>query len=798
MTVVVNLGFPPFTYAWSTNPVQTTATITGLTAGTYSVTVTDSEAMTGVSSATVTEPYTFEKLTGSPLQQVTSGTVNWGDYDNDNDLDFVLTGLNSSNTPITRIYKSSGGGIFIEQTGISMTGVRNSSAAWEDYDNDGDLDLLVAGNTGSQYLTKLYRNNGNNTFTQMTGISLSGVAFGSVGWGDYNNDGKPDILLSGYTGTSHISKVYKNNGANTFSEQTGFTLTGVSSSSVAWDDYDTDGFQDILIAGNNGSFSITAIYRNNGDNTFTEQTGIGLPGISSGSVSWGDYNNDGNPDILLTGLSTSLGRISRVYVNNGNNIFSQLMGAGLTGLSNGSAAWGDYDNDGLLDILLTGSSDSFTPVSKVYRNNGNGTFSEVTGLPVSNLLSSAVAWGDYDNDNDLDFLLAGSSSGGAVTDVYTNRLCNPNTPPLSPGSLATSLSGYDLTLTWNKATDTQTAQDGLTYNVYMGNTPGTVGKKSPMAGLSDGYRRVVQFGNTGQVNSYTLKGLSPGTYYWGVQSLDNCFAGSPFATGSPVVVPFMSLTTVVTDVSCRGENDGAIDLSVNNGAVPYTYLWDNGDTTEDVSGLIAATYQVTVTDQHGYSAVTSATVGEVDMPCDTTVSNLTITSGQTVCYDAVQILTIAGGGSNFTVENGGNVTLIAGQAIFLLPNTTVYVGGYMHAYITTNGEFCNPAGLIPRVADPKPAERDDKLIVTPSEDAQSLFSIYPNPTDDYFTLELIGISKDETVMVEIFNMTGERITRETLTGQLKYRLSLGDHAVGIYVIHVIAGDNAGSAKIIKR
>jgi hypothetical protein len=799
VTVTVNLGTPPYTFAWSTIPVQTTRTVSGLTAGSYTVTVTDSDGSTVSSSTTVSDPQTFEKLTGGfPIQQVTAGAVGWGDYDNDGDLDFVLTGLNTSNVPIARIYRNYGNGLFVDMSMTSLTGVRNSAVAWEDYDNDGDIDLLIVGHTGSQYLSRIYRNNGNNTFTAMTGISLTGVAYGSVKWGDYNNDGRSDILLTGYSGTGYVSKIYKNNGANSFSEQSGIILTGVSGSSVGWEDYDKDGDLDILLTGNNGASFFSKIYRNNANNTFTEQTGAGLPGINNGVVAWGDYDNDGFPDILLSGQNTS-GNISHIYKNNGNNTFTQVTGAGLIGVNYASADRGDYNSDGLLDILLTGSTGSFTPASKVYRNNGNGTFTEETGLPVTSVMSSAVEWADYDNDGDLDFLLTGSSSGEAVTEIYTNRLCNPNTPPESPVSLSASTSGYDLTLIWSKATDLQTPQDGLTYNVYVGTSPGAIGKKSPMSQLSDGYRRVVQRGNTGQVNSYTLKGLAPGTsWYWGVQALDNCYTGSAFATGVPVVVPFMSLTTVVTDVSCRGENDGAIDLSVNNGAAPYTYLWDNGATTEDISGLISATYQVTVTDQFGYTAVTSATVEEFDMPCDTTVSNQTITSGQTVCYDAVQVLTIAGGGSYFTVENGGNVTLIAGQAIFLLPNTTVYPGGYMHAYITTNGEFCNQAGYVPRVPDPTPEERDDNLTFSPTGDLQFLFSIYPNPTYDDVTLDMNGVSKEETCVVEIFNMTGERIHRESLTGQLKYKLTLADQPVGVYVIHVIAGERTGVAKIIKR
>ena len=89
---------------------------------------------------------------------------------------------------------------------------------------------------------------------------------------------------------------------------------------------------------------------------FTEQTSISLPGISHGSAAWGDYDNDGYLDILLTGVTTSGNPISQIYHNSGNNTFTQETSISLPGISYGSAAWGDYDNDGFLDILLTGSN----------------------------------------------------------------------------------------------------------------------------------------------------------------------------------------------------------------------------------------------------------------------------------------------------------------------------------------------------------------------------------------------------------------------------------------------------------
>ncbi|HVO72430.1 MAG TPA: FG-GAP-like repeat-containing protein, partial [Ignavibacteriaceae bacterium] len=212
-------------------------------------------------------------------------------------------------------------------------------------------------------------------FTEQTSINLTGVSNSSVAWGDYDNDGDLDIVLTGWNGNNPISKIYSNNGNNTFKEETSISLVGVFHSLVKWGDYDNDGDLDILLCGikTNGDI-ISTINRNNGNNTFTELTSISLAGVQDGSADWADYDNDGDLDILLTGSSES-GPISKIYKNNGNNAFTEQTSISLTDIYACSAAWGDYDNDGDLDILLTGWCESGY-ISKIYRNNGNNTFTE--------------------------------------------------------------------------------------------------------------------------------------------------------------------------------------------------------------------------------------------------------------------------------------------------------------------------------------------------------------------------------------------------------------------------------------
>ncbi len=188
----------------------------------------------------------------------------------------------------------------------------------------------------------------------------------SADWGDYDSDGDLDILL---TGAVRVGMVYRNDGSDTFFDIDA-GLIGVHNSSVAWGDYNNDGDLDILLTGDLNNARYSKVYRNDGSDTFID-IDAGLIDVYQSSVAWGDYDNDGDLDILLTGDSSS-GRFPMVYRNDGGGVFADIS-AGLTGVSYGSVAWGDYDNDGDLDILLTGDSSSGN-VSRVYRNDDGGTF----------------------------------------------------------------------------------------------------------------------------------------------------------------------------------------------------------------------------------------------------------------------------------------------------------------------------------------------------------------------------------------------------------------------------------------
>jgi len=237
-------------------------------------------------------------------------------------------------------------------------------------------------------------------------------------------------------------------------------------------------------------------------------------------VEFADFDNDGDLDALVSGWT-------RVYRNDGTNGFTRLL-LGFPSTYAGRAAWGDYDNDGRPDVLLVGSG------LAVYRNNPDGTFSDI-GAAFPGLQEGYADWGDFDRDGNLDILQIGWVSRGRFTKLYRNETIQTNSAPAPPMDLAAIVSGRRVLLSWSAGQDADQT-NGLSYNVRVGTFPGSENVMCAMADRLTGRRRLPQLGNANLSTHWVLNDLPVGIYYWSVQAIDHSFSGSVFSTEQSFVV----------------------------------------------------------------------------------------------------------------------------------------------------------------------------------------------------------------------------------------------------------------------
>ncbi|WP_221412723.1 BspA family leucine-rich repeat surface protein [Fulvivirga lutimaris] len=399
----------------------------------------------------------FKEVSASGILPVTYGDTDWGDYDNDGDLDVAVIGWDFDYNEVAIIYNNDGG-VFTD-IGAGLTGVFYSSCEWGDYDGDGDLDLIVAGSDVSATLfTTIYQNNGG-VFTDI-GAGLLGVDYASVDWGDYDNDGDLDLAVAGrYDIGSDLSStiIYRNDGGSFVDISAG--LVGTSVGSIDWVDYDNDGDLDLFATGLDEVTGRSAtIYRNDGSDTFVDD-GVGLPGIGYSSADWGDYDNDGDLDLVMMGGQSTPNDGAYIYQNN-SGVFTDI-GAGLPDeIEDGSARWGDYDGDGDLDLLIVGQDFVIGDYTARIYNNDGGIFTNINAGLVGVAEQARSEWNDFDNDGDLDILITGVDNFdfNPSARIYENTIFtsfittwktdNPGSSDDNQITIPTTGSGYFYDVDW--------------------------------------------------------------------------------------------------------------------------------------------------------------------------------------------------------------------------------------------------------------------------------------------------------------------------------------------------------------
>ncbi len=321
-----------------------------------------------------------------------------------------------------------------------------TGVAWIDYDQDGLMDLYFIQSAATDAYkppaplhSVLYHNNGDGTFTDVTqksGLGGEGHYGQGVAVGDFDNDGWPDIFVTGY-GSAIL---YRNNHNGTFTDVTakaGVADQGGWSTSAGWFDYDKDGWLDLVVTNyiewtpktnlwcgerapgyrsycNPGNYKgqKTKLYHNNHDGTFTDvsdKSGVGVPESKGMGVVLADFNNDGWPDIAIANDTWP----NFLFLNNHDGTFKDVsLISGIAASEDGRYEAGmgidaaDVDGDGLLDVYITHLD---LELNRLYHNNGDGTFTDDTyqsGIGSKAMMLSGIAakFVDYDNDGWPDIL----------------------------------------------------------------------------------------------------------------------------------------------------------------------------------------------------------------------------------------------------------------------------------------------------------------------------------------------------------------------------------------------------------
>jgi len=339
---------------------------------------------------------------GANLTQGLGSGNSWADFDNDGDLDCYYSGARS------KLYRNDGNGVFttIDAGDIgSAFETRGWSCAWADYDNDGFVDLMIthpANFVGIPTTNHLFHNEGAGRFTRVTNSDVvTGLAPYTVGiWADYDDDGDQDLFIGAGPANGNVAPDYLYQ--NLLKETGTATLQRIMSGAFAieprdgqnynWIDYDNDGDLDMYLtnyAGATGSMA-NHMYRND-SGAFTKITTGAIVtdrDVSLGNI-WADFDNDRDLDCFVT---NEAGAPNRYYVNDGDGTFTSrtdLPFLNKPGASNNAGATaGDYDNDGDLDLFITGQGAAFG----LYRNN-LGSFNNWLQIQCAGTLSNRAAIG---------------------------------------------------------------------------------------------------------------------------------------------------------------------------------------------------------------------------------------------------------------------------------------------------------------------------------------------------------------------------------------------------------------------
>ena len=489
------------------------------------------------------------------------------DYDGDGRIDLAVLGFyvvyNESVEDKLILFHNDGeggdGNWAFTSTEVPLGGIiaGASDLAWGDFDHDGDYDLAVA----SEGVTALFRNDGG--LLAAMPVTLPGYLedstyddtydLRSLTWADFDNDGDLDLLIPSIYDEANFSyrtALMRNDGddgaGSWIFTDTGATIDATTHAQSAWADIDADGDLDLFLT-NVDPFTKTGFIKlyTNDAGTFIATDPLGVH-VEHGLADMTDADADGDQDILVAGNiqeeDGTFDTVLRIYANDaGVYTPTTLIDAPNSDwLDIHAATWADYDSDGDVDLLVTGTFIGDVEIegkSEIFANE-NGTFAPLgvrLPAPIGSVgRGGAFTWFDVDGDGDLDYLIAGAfyvPDGNGLVEaklrLFRNTSEGANAPPEAPDGLRSESAATGVALVWNPASDDHTPSAQLTYDLdlWRDGVPVTLPERLP------------EPGNVSTATRWTLANLPDGNYTWRVRAVDSAYAGGAPSEGA-FTLPF--------------------------------------------------------------------------------------------------------------------------------------------------------------------------------------------------------------------------------------------------------------------